>query len=316
MRFRRWVFERLAQRRASPAMPTVPRHPPGTPITFADLAEMPDPKLIPPLDRPGVNEGRLSDAQRAWRRDGAVILRGFIPDDVLDPYIARRARLETEAPAHFRTGWYSPTPYEHIPELRTVALYPPLMRMMAHLIGEPMLLHLSLTGWVSTERNWHQDDYLNPPFVNGWYCAAWIALDRIGEEAGPFEYVPGSHGWPLLRQHKVLACMTDDEAQELHPVSRTPVWPKNSERFVVPAIEAEMATRGAAVRRFVAEKGDVLIWHGRLLHRGSLPQSRDAFRRALISHYSGVKHRPDMMRRVTDSNGMAYFAAGLPLWQA
>jgi hypothetical protein len=276
---------------------------------------MPDPKLVPPLDRPGVNEARLTDVQRTWRRDGAVILRGFMPDAVLDPYIARRARLETEAPAHFRTGWYSPTPYEHIPELRSVALHPPLMNMMAQLIGEPMLLHLSLTGWISTERNWHQDDYLNPPFVNGWYCAAWIALDRVGEDAGPFEYVPGSHSWPLLRQQKVLACMSEAEASELHPVSRTPVWPKKSERFVVPAIEAEMAARGAEVRQFVAEKGDVLIWHGRLLHRGSLPRSRDAFRRALIAHYSGVNHRPDMTRRVKDANGMAYFAAGLPLWQ-
>ena len=54
-------------------------------------------------------------------------------------------------------------------------------------------MHLNLTGWVSTERNWHQDDYLNP-FINSWYGRL-VALDKISADAGPFEYVPGSHKW-------------------------------------------------------------------------------------------------------------------------
>lgn len=36
-----------------------------------------------------------------------------------------------------------------------LALHPPLLRMMESLVGEPMLLHLALTGWVSTQRDWH-----------------------------------------------------------------------------------------------------------------------------------------------------------------
>jgi hypothetical protein len=305
----------LRRLRPVPAPAPVVRavRPPG-PITFADISELPNPALIPKIDRPGMDERKLSPEQRDWRRDGVTILPRFIPDSVLDPYIARREKLRTEAPAHFRGGWYTPTPYEHVPELRDVALYPPLMRMMQHLVGEEMLLHLSLTGWVSTERNWHQDDYLNPSFVNSWYAAVWIALDHIDPDAGPFEYVPGSHRWPLLRQHKVLACMSEAAAEERDPVSGAHVWPKTSEVFVVPAIAAEMAARGAEVRQFLAEKGDVLIWHGRLMHRGSPPRSHDVLRRALIAHYSGVKHRPDMRRRARDANGMQYYLANLPLW--
>jgi hypothetical protein len=291
-----------------------PRRAHAGPISFADLSERPAPALLPRLDRPRVDERSLSAEQRAWRRDGVVILRGFIPDPVLDPYIARRELLRTEAPEHFRTGWYCPSPYEHIAELRALALYPPLMRMLEGLIGEQMMMHLNLTGWVSTERNWHQDDYLNPPFVNSWYAAVWIALDRIEPDAGPFEFIPGSHHWPLLRQHKVLACMTEAEATERHKVSNALVWPKTSERFVVPAIEGEIAARNAQVRQFIAAKGDVLIWHGRLMHRGSAPLSRDKLRRALIVHYSGINHRPDMRNRLRDANGMYYFAAGNPLW--
>ncbi len=283
-------------------------------ISFADISETPDPGLLPPIDRPDIDVSTLTREQRTWRDEGVLILRRFIPDEVLDPYIARRQQLSVEAPEHFRSGWYTPTPYEHVSELRTLSLYPPLMRMMEHLIGEPMMLHLNLTGWVSTERDWHQDDYLNPDHVNSWYAAVWIALDHIDPEAGPFEYLAGSHKWPLLRQKKVLACMTPEQANELDPKSKMPVWPKTSERFVVPAIEAEIAGRGLPVSQFLAEKGDVLIWHGRLMHRGSPARSPDMLRRALIAHYSGVHHRPDMQKRATDDNGFTYFLAGIPLW--
>ncbi len=288
------------------------RRPPG-PISFADLSELPDPALIPPLDRPDLDTSGLTEAQATWRRDGALALRGFIPDEVLVPYVERRARLLEDDPALFLGGWRSPTPYEHVPEMRALALYPPLMRMMESLIGEPMMLHLALTGWVSTQRDWHQDDYLNPEFVNSWYAAVWIALDDIHPDSGPFEYVPGSHTWPLLRQARVLSCMTEEEEMATDPVSGARIWPALSERFVVPAIEAELQRVNAPVERFLAKKGDVLIWHGRLMHRGSRPRSPDLLRKALITHYSGEKHRPDMPSRARDINSMPYALFGQPL---
>ena len=49
-----------------------------------------------------------------------------------------------------------------------LALHRPVTEMLEHLIGAPMGLNLTLTGWVSTSRAWHQDDYLNPSFVNSW----------------------------------------------------------------------------------------------------------------------------------------------------
>jgi hypothetical protein len=309
MRLASTLMHRL---RRTPVPP--PRPPRQGPITFADLSETPDPALLPPLDRPACDESRLTLEQREWRQTGVATLRGFMPPAILAPYIARREQLKTERPEHYLGGWYSPTPYEHIPELRALALYPPLMRMMEHLLGEPMILHLNLTGWISTERNWHQDDYLNPPHVNGWYAAAWIALDRINPASGPFEYIPGSHRWPLMRQHLVRGCMSDQAANERDPVSTLLTWPRKSEAFVVPAVEAERQALNGEIRQFIAEQGDVLIWHGRLMHRGSRPQSPALLRRALIAHYSGINHRPDMKTRKSDENGMTYFAAGIPLW--
>jgi ectoine hydroxylase-related dioxygenase (phytanoyl-CoA dioxygenase family) len=75
---------------------------------------------------------------------------------------------------------------------------------------------------------------------------------------------------------------------------------------VVPAIEAEIARRGAGVQRFVARRGDVLIWHGRLMHRGSKPNNAALLRKSLICHYSGLTHRRDLPTRARDANGQIY----------
>jgi hypothetical protein len=261
--------------------------------SFADLSEEPATELLPPLDQPVVDEAALTPAQLAWRRDGVAILPRFLPDNLMSAYSARRAELTNPG------GWPSPTPYLDVPEMRDLALYPPLMRQMRDLIGEPMVLHLCLTGWVSTERGWHQDDYLNPPFVNSWYTAVWMALDDIDPDSGPFEYVPGSHRWPLMRGDKVRAQMPSKQAN-------SPIWPQISETFVVPAIDVEVKRRGAEVRAFIAKRGDVLIWHGRLMHRGSKPNKPGMPRKSLICHYTGVTHRRDFLNHAKDANGQLY----------
>src|SRR6201993_4232746 len=172
-------------------------------IRFADFSEYPPEDAIPPLDRQEVDDTALTPAQREWRRDGVVSLRGVLPDEVTEPYIRRREAHANPA------GWLTGSPYMHIPELRDLALYPKLMAKMKELLGEDMLLLLCLTGWVSTERGWHQDDYLNPSFVNSWHAAAWIALGDIRPDSGPFEYIPGSHRWPLMRGELVRRFLTE-----------------------------------------------------------------------------------------------------------
>jgi hypothetical protein len=271
-------------------------------ITVADLSEAIPDKLRPPLDRteapatmPAAQQPRtlwnvLSRAVRAkaptaltpdqhfWRENGYLIKNRFMPNHLIDAYCR----------AYEKGGpWMYPTPYLDVPEMRDVCLYSPLRALLEQLIGEPMGLNLNLTGWFTSERNWHQDDYLNPPFVNGWYVAVWIALDDINPEVGPLEFVPGSHKWPVLRREKVLAYAEPDEEKD-------PAWPKTTERFVVPAVEQRIAEVGAPTMRFLGRKGDVLVWHAALVHRGSVAMQPGSVRKSLIAHYTGINHRLDM----------------------
>lgn len=222
---------------------------------------------------------------RDWNEDGFVILPGFMPEDLMTAYEAcweRENRHDRDRPG----GWPDCTPYRRHPELFDLLTYGPLGEVLAGLIGEPAAVHLNLTGWVSTERDWHQDSYLNPPHVGDHYAAIWLALDDIHPDSGPFQYVPGSHRWPQVTREKILAA--------LEPAERDHRWPKHSERILTPLFEAEILARGNNVVSHLPTRGDVLIWHGRLMHRGSRPNVPMMERRSLIAHYSGIHHRRDM----------------------
>lgn len=217
-----------------------------------------------------------------WNEDGYVIKKKFIPEDLMTAY--EKCWLENNS--NRLGGWAHCTPYRQHKEILDILSYKGIHDTIKELIGEPGGVHLNLTGWVSTTRNWHQDTYLNPPGVGDYYCAVWIALDTIHPDSGPFQFVPGSHMWRTVTQEKVL--------QRLPEEKRNHLWPTYSEELLTEMFEYQIQKRNAEVVTYLPERGDVLFWHGRLLHRGSLPNVKNMLRKTLIAHYSGIKHRKDM----------------------
>jgi ectoine hydroxylase-related dioxygenase (phytanoyl-CoA dioxygenase family) len=247
-----------------------------------------------------------------WNDDGLLIIEGAIDDERIDAYRrcwehenrAEGFDIDHGSPAVLHAvrpgGWPDCTPYMRHPEI--LDLVAPLAGPLASLIGEPAGLHLNLTGWVTTERDWHQDSYLNEPEVGDHYAAIWVALDDIDPASGPFQYVPGSHRWPQVTRERIAPYV--DLAD--------PQWPKHSEAILSPLFDAEIARRGAEVVTHLPRRGDVLIWHGRLLHRGSKAQVPGAYRPAFIAHFSGIAHRPAMPAAVEHAGGGWYFPLGGP----
>jgi hypothetical protein len=234
-----------------------------------------------------------------WNEDGVVVLENFIPEELMVAY--EECWLRQNGPEGVKPrlgGWDYCTPYRQHKEIRDILCYGPLQEEMQKLIGEPAGVHLNLTGWKSTTRNWHQDSYLNPPHVGDYYAAAWIALDTIHPDSGPFQYVKGSHKWPLVTREKIL--------EALDPSERDHRWPTYSERLLTPLFTEEIESRNAEVTSHLPKRGDVLLWHGRLLHRGSLPNVPDMERKSLIAHYSGINHRQDMPEAYTHGDGYCF----------
>ena len=252
-------------------------------LTLEDLSE--------PAPEPSPND---------WNDEGVVILR-----DVLDPQMTADYMAEWEEANGYhgvRTfvddgvmgvdqldadrpgGWPYVSPYMEHPALMAMCCQRPLADALADLLGRPAGVHLNLTGWVSTQRDWHQDGYLNPVHVGDAYAAVWMALGDIHPDSGVFQYIPGSHRWHRLLRSKIGAYV--DLAD--------PAWPKHSEDILSPLVEAELRRRELTPVSYVPNAGDVLIWHPRLYHRGSTPGVPNAYRPALIAHYSGLGAHPEL----------------------
>jgi len=275
-------------------------------LTIEDLAETWGDEQIPATERMPA-----SPLQSAWRRDGVVVRRGLLDDELMDRYEGAWLHAHggpapiSGKPSTYASpmGWSHATPYMDCAQLLDVCCDGAIAATLTELIGEPAGVHLNLTGWQSTRRNWHFDQYLNEPYVGAFYVAVWIALDDIDVDAGPFEYVSGSHHWwsPISQAKMRRTLGTDGEG---------PDWPTHSERILTPLFERELAERDVTSKIHLPRRGDVLFWHSRLLHRGSIPRDESLERRALIAHYSGIHHRPDMPPAIEHPAGGWFFPLG------
>ncbi|ERN41674.1 protein involved in biosynthesis of mitomycin antibiotics/polyketide fumonisin [Rubidibacter lacunae KORDI 51-2] len=245
--------------------------------SYEDLS-LPIPESIKlPIDREEIDVPRHSDLDcQQFREEGVLIKPGFVPEALTAAYLEKRRAIKDP---EFSVWGGS---YMAVPEMRAVALYTPLMKLLKKLIGREMGLFLTLSGLQTTKRTWHQDYYLKPAYTNVEYVAVWIALDSIHPESGPFEYIPGSQKWPPMRRELVW--------EYLQPEQRdTPGWPRYAEAFVTPAYQDAIAHSGIEPRQFVGQRGDILIWHHSLVHQGSLARNPELERPGLIAHYASLQ---------------------------
>lgn len=258
-------------------------------IRFSQLAEQFPDDRVPPLDRRDVDESRLTERQRHWRQHGYVVIPSLVPQPLIDEYLALRKELGL-GKAHFRNF----TPYVEYEIIRKISLSPELHSILTEVLHQDMGLHFILTAFHSTERGWHQDDYLNPDYVYSNYCAVWISLGDIQPEAGPFEFVPGSHRWPCVRRHLVQQFLSEELSQLTNIEEGKGHWAQYAEVFTNEAYAQQIEENDLPIRQFLARPGDVLIWHGKLVHRGSAPINPMLERPAMISHFSGTTVRSDI----------------------
>lgn len=223
----------------------------------------------------------------SWTRDAAL-------DPTSDPLWV----LDADRPG----GWNEACPYMHTPQLLDVCCYPPLAAALQATVGEAMGLHLNLTGWVSTRRNWHQDGYLNPEYVGDRYAAVWIALGDVHADSGVFQYIPGSHRWHRLTRDLIGRYVNLAD----------PMWPQHTEAVLTDLVQNEIQERDATVIDYRPSAGDVLLWHPRLYHRGTVAALTNAYRPALIAHYSGVTARPDMPGPLVHMEARTFGDRGVP----
>ena len=235
-----------------------------------------------------------------WYRDGYVVLKGAVSPERIDAYRAEMAKLETKSDSPLLvTGQYLTEPKPiHATDIdaegsfRVVDdfMFSPLARSILfnartaeflRLIfqSEPVLTQ-SLRFKYGSAQGVHQDTAfvrMTSPFK---LAASWVALEDIAEGTGELVYYPGSHRWTDFLFSEMYSHY-DEERDGPVEFDRWLTWLHN-----------RMKNSAVPPERFLAKKGDVLLWHAGLAHGGTPISDKSKTRLSLVGHYCPRNARP------------------------
>lgn len=202
-----------------------------------------------------------------------------------------------------------------------LSLNPSVMTFLRHVFGAPPCALQSLTFYKGSQQPAHIDyPYVRTQTRLGRLAASWIPLEDIHPDSGPLAYYPGSHdprisGFFDWGGGSIL--MEPDS-------SRTPMEFSNY-------LWDRMRAAGLAPQVFLPKAGDVLIWHGNLVHEGMRVNDPGRTRKSYVTHYTSLDaypgdfRKPDALARgagVFRNGGYVFdypwvvHPAKLPSWEA
>ena len=276
--------------------PVVPDRPlAGPAVTQFRAGAFPDAGPRPWLDRPDAAEaieakrarGEISATEaafaRSWLRDGVVVIPGFAGerrlDTVWDAYeravAERRVTPDAEPTEADPLPGRTLNPHFTVPEIDGLLRDADLVEIVSVLLGARALPFQTIMGHKASEQPAHSDAIHMTTYPLGYLAAAWLAFEDISPDSGPLVYYPGSHRLPYVFSDDVA--ISPDEF-------RNEGYGPYAQRYE-PRIAALVAEHGLEARTFMPRKGDLLLWHGNLIHGGA-PRARiGTSRRALVCHY-------------------------------
>lgn len=259
-------------------------------------------------DEPETAQRIYSDAVFRFLRDGLVILPGVMDLDGLDQ-LEKDVNLLAENKSNPLLSWVEidgPRDYyeaRYLANLKTddfrldppglklvnlqrffdsakaLSFANPVMAFLDELFGSSPALIATITFWKGSQQPLHQDfSYVHHHRRLGELAAAWIPLEDIHPDAGPLIYYQGTHfpeqlgffdwgGGSILASREAPESVFDDYQKHLlHLIN---------EHHFQPSI-------------YLPKRGDVLIWHGALIHGGTPMANPALTRRSLVCHYTTV----------------------------
>ena len=151
---------------------------------------------------------------------------------------------------------------------RDLIMRPRLVNILSQLMGhDPVVCNSLLFEWGS-EQDMHSDLFYMASPTENQMLATWLALDDVTDDNGPLLYVPGSHKLP---PHRFSNGRVDAITEEVPDA--------------VALVQEKMAELGLKTEKFLAKRGDVLIWHSQLVHGGDSIRDHAARRASLVTHY-------------------------------
>jgi Phytanoyl-CoA dioxygenase (PhyH) len=158
------------------------------------------------------------------------------------------------------------------PDVRALAANARVLKILGDIFGRKAWPFQTLNFPVGTQQHYHSDSVHFSSIPERFMCGVWVALEDVSEGAGPLEYYPGSHKWPIVYNDRIGVRVTNSNTRTSQEIYHD-VW------------EALVEKTGASPQLFFPRKGDALIWAANLLHGGSRQLDPNATRWSQVTHY-------------------------------
>ena len=159
--------------------------------------------------------------------------------------------------------------HRHLPLHEKYMLHARILDVLEVLIGPDVMAMQSMFFLKPPQQRgqaYHQDSFYIKTAPDT-LCGAWIAIDDCDEENGCMYFIPGSNFDPIYQD-----VAKPDDTGEFH-IDLTEIAGVD-EHSEIPAI---------------AKAGDVIFFHGHLIHRSKQNNSPDRYRRAYVCHYANAR---------------------------
>ena len=181
----------------------------------------------------------------------------------LDP--ATREQLRSSEP------WRIHGFHTHSPGCKAIFEDSKLREMCSLILGQPAEPRYTINFSYGSEQDLHQDTAVFHLYPRNYLIGAWLACEDVTADCGPLVFYPGSHRLPLFEELTNYP-QTNLKTCSAETTKRYDAWLES---------QAERFER----KHFIAKQGDVLLWHGMLIHGGSPITREGATRKSYVCHY-------------------------------
>lgn len=155
--------------------------------------------------------------------------------------------------------------------VQQMAVHPEIIKTLEMLYNREVIPFQTLNFKVGSQQMAHSDTMHFSCLPARYMCGVWVALEDITEDNGPLFYYPGSHKTPEY-DFSHFKNTLEDNSYENYP---------EYEKF----IEQLMDVSPYKKEKFLAKKGDALIWSSNIVHGGSAVNDAGSTRFSQVTHY-------------------------------
>jgi hypothetical protein len=205
----------------------------------------------------------LTDLARRLRQNGFATLR--FPDPEFEERAERIKRDLRHVERRLQDGWKTQA------DVKALAVNETVLSLLSTLYGRQAIPFQTLNFPVGTQQHFHSDAVHFSSIPERFMCGVWIALEDIHPDAGPLEYYPGTHRWPIYTYEHIGGNYEPGQ--------------KASQDLFHQAWRDLLEVSGIPRETFLAKKGDALIWCANLLHGGAPQLDSARSRWSQVTHY-------------------------------